>query len=269
MQSRPPLPPRGQPPQEEEEYAPPSGPPPGFHQRQQQNTSSTAGAPPGFPPVPNEPPPAPSAWNEHFFYSNGRPTPVFEALMKEFWKRLDPRGTGYIAPEVFSGFMEINHFAPDDDVWRRNHQGNLIFSADDVADYELKAAWEAWYFDHKVVVRNPRAKQLPYGGMPMLSQNGFIDVMAVEIAAEPDDRLGGLNNALRHYGVWTERGPVPRHVLPSARAPELQRRVDAAVARSQQTAKERLDAAEVQARIEARGRQAALDIVSDYRYRYY
>jgi hypothetical protein len=152
---------------------------------------------------------------------------------------------------------------------RRNHQGNLIFSADDVADYELKAAWEAWYFDHKVVVRNPRAKQLPYGGMPMLSQNGFIDVMAVEIAAEPDDRLGGLNNALRHYGVWTERGPVPRHVLPSARAPELQRRVDAAVARSQQTAKERLDAAEVQARIEARGRQAALDIVSDYRYRYY
>lgn len=116
MQSRPPLPPRGQPPQEEEEYAPPSGPPPGFHQRQQQNTSSTAGAPPGFPPVPNEPPPAPSAWNEHFFYSNGRPTPVFEALMKEFWKRLDPRGTGYIAPEVFSGFMEINHFAPDDDV---------------------------------------------------------------------------------------------------------------------------------------------------------
>lgn len=72
-----------------------------------------------------------------------------------------------------------------------------MYSKEDVADFELKAAIGGFLFDHKVVVRNPSTKQLPYGGMPLLSLAGFTDFMLVEYVVDSDEVLPGINNALR------------------------------------------------------------------------
>lgn len=74
------------------------------------------GAPPGFPPPPQQPAPPPSGWTEHLFYTNGKGTPAFEALMKEFFVKLDPRGTGYITPEAFSSFLEASRVKDSDNI---------------------------------------------------------------------------------------------------------------------------------------------------------
>lgn len=145
-----------------------------------------------------------------------------------------------------------------------------MFRAEDMADYELKAALEGFYFDHKVVIRNPAARQLPYGGMPLLSLAGFTDFIAVECAADPDMCLSGLNDALRYYGIWPEKGPIPRHVLPPTCPPELRRRVDEATVRCRNSATAKLEAQSAQAQLERRGQEMALDLVRDDRYyRYY
>lgn len=146
-----------------------------------------------------------------------------------------------------------------------------MYKAEDMADFELKAVFEGFYFDHKVVVRNAANRQLPWGGMPLLSLAGFTDIMGVEYAAGPDEHLRGLNNALRHYNVWPEKGPIPRHVLPASTPPELQRRVSEASIRCRTASQTKIDATAAKAAMEARGQQAALDLIGDYRYvrRYY
>lgn len=203
------------------------------------------------------------------FYSNGNGTPFFNSLMKEFFSKLDPQGTGYITPEAFSGFLDACHFRVDDNVWKRSHKGNMMFSADDMADFELKAALEGFYFDHKVVVRNPRAKQLPYGGMPLLSFEGFADFMSVEFCADIDQHLSGLNHALRYYGIWPEKGAIPRHVFLARCPPELQRRIDEASARCRGAAQTRINAHKAQKQLELQGQQNALDLIDGPRRYYY
>jgi hypothetical protein len=58
----------------------------------------------------------PSGWNEHLFYTNGRPTPAFEAITREFFTILDPQRTGYITPEVLSSFLDASGFKTEDNV---------------------------------------------------------------------------------------------------------------------------------------------------------
>lgn len=72
-------------------------------------------APPGFLSAPVEPPPPPSRWNEHLFYSNGRETPIFAALMKEFFAKLGPQ-QGYITPEAFSSFLDACNYQTEHNV---------------------------------------------------------------------------------------------------------------------------------------------------------
>ena len=54
----------------------------------------------------------------------------------------------------------------------------------DNADYEMKFALETWYLDHKVVRRFPDREPPPQGGMPLLTRQGFRDIMAIESASE-------------------------------------------------------------------------------------
>lgn len=127
-----------------------------------------------------------------------------------------------------------------------------------MADYELKACYEAWGFDHKVVVRDPTRPRLPHGGMPLLSRAGLTDLMAVESAREPERASRGLNAVLRYYSLWPAMGPLPRHVLPREPPPSVLQRQDHATARYLLAAQERVDAARVDASIRAQGRQVSL-----------
>lgn len=144
-----------------------------------------------------------------------------------------------------------------------------MYKAEDMADFELKAALEGFRFDHRVATRGAAdGQQPPHGGMPLLSLAGFTDFMAVEVAADPDLLLGGLNSALRHYGVCPGRGPVPRRVLPASCPPALRRRIDEATARCGSEATRKLDAHKVQKDLELVGQQNALDLIGNTRYYY-
>lgn len=83
-------------------------------------------APPGFAPPPQQPTPPPSGWTEHLFYTNGKGTPAFEALMKEFFVKLDPRATGHITPEAFSSFLEASLVQDTDNVCKSTLRPNEI-----------------------------------------------------------------------------------------------------------------------------------------------
>lgn len=72
--------------------------------------------PAGFPPPPQQPQPPPSKWCEHLFYSNGNPAPAFQALMKQFFLKLDPQQTDYITPEAFTSFLDACQYRIEHDV---------------------------------------------------------------------------------------------------------------------------------------------------------
>ena len=144
-----------------------------------------------------------------------------------------------------------------------------MFAAEDMADYELKASLVGFYFDHKVVVRNPSARQLPGGGMPLTSLAGFTDWIGIDFAADPDEHLPGLNRALKRYGLFPEKGPLPRYVFPATRPRELQRRIDEATMRCSHNAQTALNAQAAQHAMAQRGQQAALDLIGNVRYVYY
>jgi hypothetical protein len=143
-----------------------------------------------------------------------------------------------------------------------------MFAAEDMADFEMKAACEAWYFDHVVVVRTPGARQLPYGGMPLLSLRGFTDWISVETSGFPDRAWRGLNAALQHYGVWPERGPMPRDILPASMPAEVQVRINRASERGRAASQQKLSANASRLALEQQGRQNALDLIGDVRYVY-
>ncbi|KAF5553488.1 hypothetical protein FMEXI_2405 [Fusarium mexicanum] len=268
MNTPPPIPPRPpgyeiplhqQQQQPQQQYYPPPSqyPPP------QQSMYAPHQSPHGYlpndprfaqPGLPTHPPPSqPSGWYEHFFYTNGKPTPIFEAMMWQFFSRLDPQNTGSITPEAFSNFLDAQ--------WK--------YAAEDVADAEFLWTLEGFEFDHKKVVRNPANMQMPYGGMPLLTFMGFTDYMAVEFAGDPDDHLGDINAALRYYGVWPERGPVPRYVLPPTCPPEVTRRVDEASARCRKASADKINAQLAKARIQGMAGRATVALTSNNTYRYY
>ncbi|KAJ3161778.1 hypothetical protein HDU86_006549 [Geranomyces michiganensis] len=218
-------------------------------------------------------PQAPVGWTEDFFYPDGRKTPAFDALMKAFFTRLDKQGTGYITPEQYSSFLDACQYLTEWNPWKKNLQAAWVYTAEDIADHELKAVFEGFYFDHKVVLRNPANQQLTGGGMPLLSLEGLTEHMALEWASDPDDHLRGINNALVHYGVWPERGPIPRHVFPAFCPPQLQARIDAAMLRCAANAKTKINASAVKLQLQALGEQNAIELADDRRwrteYRYY
>ncbi|KAI8817008.1 uncharacterized protein EV422DRAFT_260381 [Fimicolochytrium jonesii] len=217
--------------------------------------------------VKNQPPLTSStAWTEPLFYTDGRGTPTFDAMMKEFFSRLDTQGTGYITPEQYSSFLDANEFLTEWNAWKKCLKADWLYTAEDMADYELKSVFEGFNFDHKVVVRNAANKQLPGGGMPLLSLAGFTDHMALEYASSADEHLRGLNSALLHYGVWPERGPIPRHVLPPSCPPQLQSRIDEATLRCTANAKSKLNALKVQASLTAMGEQNAVELADSRRW---
>ncbi|KAI0880084.1 uncharacterized protein GGS22DRAFT_99519 [Annulohypoxylon maeteangense] len=245
--------------------------PPGYELR----ISGNPPLPPRRPQQPqqqdHEAPPPPrrpqNAWGP-LSNPDGTATPLLEALLAAFFARLDPQGTGTITPEALSAFLDVHGFPTQDNIWKLNLKPSAMFQPEDLADYELKAACEAWGFEHRVVTRNPTRAQLPYGGMPLLTVRGFTDMMAVEYGADPNDAFLGLNTALCRYGVWVERGPLPREcLLPGPDAPEeLRRRTEEVRVRSRRVAEERLEATRVRFELQARGRRHAEELSGDYHY---
>ncbi|KAI1457897.1 hypothetical protein F4805DRAFT_159423 [Annulohypoxylon moriforme] len=255
MDVPPPIPPRpaGYEPRNPGNPALPARPRP--QQQQQQNYD-----------VPPPPPRRPqNAWGP-LSNPDGTATPLMESLLAAFFARLDPQGSGTIPPETLSAFLDVHGFPTEDNI--SNLKPSVMFQPEDLADYELKAACEAWGFEHRVAIRDPSRAQLPYGGMPLLTARGFADMMALEHAGDPGRAHTGINAALRRYGVWPDRGPLPRHcLLPGPDMPaEVQRRQREVLARSKRVAAERMEATRVRMALQAQGRRQAEEISGDYYY---
>lgn len=293
MDGPPPIPPRPPgyelPPDQSGVTSPPALPP---------RRSGSDYAPP--PPAPPRAPQQPSGWT-HLSYDNGEPTPLFEALLNDFFTVLDPQNTGYLTPEVFSSFLAVIGFTPTEDpcpsssillplsihktsnfhaqktAGLNNHRPLAApFLPIDNADFELKAVYEVWHFAHTVRPRTNLRPVIPYGGMPLLAREGFVAYMALEHAADGEPRHRGLNAALRRYGHlmgpgpsgagWLALGPVPRWVLPAAMPAEVRRRTDEANTRSVRLAAEKIEANRVSNLLKAQGRRNAEELTGDYRY---
>jgi len=105
--------------------------------------------------------------------------------------------------------------------------------------------------------------------MPLVSRRGFIDITALETIYDPSLGWGNLNRALQNYGIWREKGPIPREALPQFPPQSVLNQVKHIREMAEYKAKEKLDALHVQHKLAAQGRANALDLIDDRRYRYY
>ncbi|PBP26276.1 hypothetical protein BUE80_DR002800 [Diplocarpon rosae] len=186
--------------------------------------------------------PVPESWTP-FFESDGTPTPIFVALMSTLFSRLDPEHTGFLSPENYSGFLDVQGVEMGANIWKcamakatGEHRKNL-------ADLELSLYISNLLIYHTLNVRtqagdsskSPDGVEQPHladvgedrardsrrfsVNMPMISRQCFIDVCAVEYLKDPERAYGWLRNAVTAYGIWEGLGKMPRGVLPETKIP--------------------------------------------------
>jgi hypothetical protein len=97
--------------------------------------------------------------------------------------------------------------------------------------------------------------------MPTLSPRGFVDITVIEIVSEPNRGTLMLNRVWKHYGVWKERGEIPRILLPEEPPRDLLERIKRVGEFSQRQAAERIEAARAEAMFKAQGRENALRLL--------
>ncbi len=56
--------------------------------------------------------PQPATW-QSLLEIDGTPTPVFVALMSTIFGHLDPEHTGYLRPETYSAFLDVQGYDLD------------------------------------------------------------------------------------------------------------------------------------------------------------
>ncbi|KAK6584731.1 hypothetical protein PZA11_002955 [Diplocarpon coronariae] len=188
--------------------------------------------------------PVPESWTA-FFEKDYTPTPIFVALMSTLFSRLDPEQTGFLSPENYSAFLEVQGVEFGANIWKcamakasGEHRKNL-------ADLELSLYISNLLIYHTLNVRpdpydpskSPDEVEKPHSAalgegpardsrrfsanMPMISRQCFIDVCAVEYLKDPSKAYGWLRNAVTAYGVWEGLGEMPREVLPETKIPRL------------------------------------------------
>lgn len=110
------------------------------------------------------------------------------------------------------------------------------------------------------------------GQMPCLTRKGFIDICTVEMLADPNLGWRYINLSAKHYNIWRGWGDYPRSLLPDEPPKPVLDRIARVTALSQRRANERIEAARVQAEIQAQGRENALRLLdppgTTYHYQY-
>ncbi|CZR65903.1 uncharacterized protein PAC_15803 [Phialocephala subalpina] len=200
---------------------------------------------------------------ESLFGADGTPTPIFVALMSTIFGHLDPEHTGYLTPEVYSAFLDVQGcesdvnrckppmgpipaslqspnlsetvypFSPSKRDGKKTLGGDTTDSSKDMADLELGLYCSDHNISHILSVRtktptSPDTSEPPTSAveqrirqsisfkpnMPMLSRQGFIDLMTIEYLKDLDLAHEYLGRAVKEYGIWKELGTLPRGVLP-------------------------------------------------------
>ncbi|KAI1000120.1 hypothetical protein K3495_g8076 [Podosphaera aphanis] len=191
-------------------------------------------------PVPKDP--RPDKW-EPFFGDDSAPTSTFISLMVSIFSCLDDKQTGYLTPEIYANFLEMQGYPLPANIWKMAWKKAAGACSKDVADLELGLYFSQRDISHTLIARptednankailfnKPVNSDLVKGdpikvdhNMPLLSRQGFIDICTFEYLKDPAIAHQYLMNALQELGVWKELGDLPRSVLPSSpRIPSFQ-----------------------------------------------
>ncbi|KUJ11387.1 uncharacterized protein LY89DRAFT_739575 [Mollisia scopiformis] len=176
--------------------------------------------------------PRPAKW-ESLFEADGTPRPIFVALMSTIFSHLDPDHTEYLRPETYSAFLDVQGCDLELNSWKRTLQSDDGDNSKDIADFELGLYFSDNNISHNLNVRPKTSsdndsideptsaveKRIRQSisfkpNMPMLSRQGFIDLINIEYHKDLDKAHEGLNRAIKAYGIWKELDEMPRSVLP-------------------------------------------------------
>lgn len=108
---------------------------------------------------------------------------------------------------------------------------DITDSSKDMADFELGLYFQDNNISHTLRVRSktptsPKKEVTSAVGrrirqsisfkpnMPLLSKQGFVDLMKIEYCKDFDLAYQYLRRAIQAYGIWTELGEMPRSVFP-------------------------------------------------------
>ncbi|KAE9372991.1 hypothetical protein N431DRAFT_465307 [Stipitochalara longipes BDJ] len=186
--------------------------------------------------------PQPAKW-ETLFENDETPTSIFIALISTIFSHLDPRHTGYLTPEIYSGILDVQGYPLTENIWKMALEKESREKNLDLADLELGLYLSHLDIPHTLAARpkfssfathnqdqneeiepssavEDRVREgLRFGAnMPMLSRQGFIDLAKREYLGDPEVGWVYLKRVRDEYGIWNELGEMPRSVLPESRA---------------------------------------------------
>ncbi|KAH7354663.1 hypothetical protein BKA65DRAFT_394945, partial [Rhexocercosporidium sp. MPI-PUGE-AT-0058] len=168
----------------------------------------------------------PEKWGA-MFESDWTPTPIFVTLMSKIFSHLDPGHTGFLSPEVYSQFLEMQG-CTELNIWKKALDREESEHSKEVADLELSLYFNDLSISHNLSVRvrdpSDSSDEEPQSAvegkirnslrfnanMPMISRQGFIDVCAVKYLKDPTKAHGYLGKVVKEYGIWEELGDIPR-----------------------------------------------------------
>ncbi|CAG8957252.1 hypothetical protein HYFRA_00009454 [Hymenoscyphus fraxineus] len=186
--------------------------------------------------------PIPETW-EPLFAADSTPAPIFIALMGTIFSCLDPRHTGFLTPEVYSDFLDVQGYQWTANVWKNSLDAEGGENHKEIADLEFGIYLADLSISHKLMVRAKSATQEEIEGtelvepkspaslrvkehmnfganMPILSRQGFIDLSAIEYLVSPTKGHEYLQKAIDEYGIWKQLGKLPRSMLPDNSLPK-------------------------------------------------
>ncbi|KAG5634727.1 hypothetical protein H0H81_000983 [Sphagnurus paluster] len=275
--------------------------PPNYQSPPPPSTQPTRFAPPPLPARQISTPalPSPPASNtasggwQPFFHPDTSPTPTFLTFMNDIFSYLDPTNLGHLLPETFSRFFDDMGYLPSQNAWKLGYTATFNQSKESNADIALKNTLDLFSIEHnllqrvqgqhvdptglnslyKKVLGNAAAQSLqaPAPPMPAITRRGFIDFMTLEVLAEPSRQWGNLSRLLRKYNLPRYRGwgDLPRSVIPALPDEVTLQKIKDVQTFAQQKAENEVAAMRAKTQLEAKGRQAALDLIDGPRYRYY
>ncbi|RAL59120.1 hypothetical protein DID88_006766 [Monilinia fructigena] len=185
-------------------------------------------------------PPVPAEWSP-FFQADGTQNTIFVDLMTTIFLHLDVENTDSLSPEVYSAFLEMQGVPMEDNIWQKTLFAEGGVQNQEIADLELGIFYKNHEIQHTLAVRHaahlPPPSPSPTAGerirrsislganMPMLSRQGFIDVMGMELLRDPDEGHRRLGGVVRDYEVWKELGERKSLLEMSEEKEEVERRI--------------------------------------------
>ncbi|KAI9734820.1 MAG: hypothetical protein M1834_001898 [Cirrosporium novae-zelandiae] len=238
------------------------------------------------------------------FNPNTMPTSTFMVLMEAIFTHLDTSRTGHLRPETYSAFLDVQGYDLQQNVSTPYLTNPIITTREKEPHPGIRHQQRSHgrhptqtslrqllnrpynptpqHYYHPPPNPNPRNittflsqichSKSPYTSnnqMPLLTLRGFTDFTALELLCDPSKGWGNLNRALRHYGIWRDRGDIPCSMLPEFPPEQVLQRVRQVSELVKLRDEEIMASTAARLKLEAQGRQHAVDLLDDRRYVYY